>query len=109
MVKIQGFHAHVYYDETTYVQAKQLCDVAGSQLPVSVGHMHTQAVGPHPCWSCQLSFGMSDFSQVASWLCLNRENLTIFLHPVTNDHLKDHSNHAIWMGKMVPLKLSIFS
>ena len=108
MNQIHGFHAHVYYDEKTYDQAKRLCDTAGLMFPISVGYMHKQAVGPHPCWSCQLSLDMSDFADVVGWLCLNRDDLTVFIHPVTHDHLKDHSSHAMWMGEIEPLNLSIF-
>lgn len=109
MSQINGFHAHIYYDENTYEKAQRLCQTAKKQLPISVGHMHTEAVGPHPCWSAQWSFGVFEASEVISWLCLNRNGLTIFIHPITSNHLKDHAHHAIWMGEIKPLKLSIFA
>jgi len=34
--------------------------------------------------------------------------LVVFLHPDTGDDLKDHTEHAIWMGSMRTLDLSIF-
>lgn len=108
MNEIKGFHAHVYYNQATYEQAKKLCVTAMNILPVSMGYMHTQAVGPHPYWSCQLSFTFDNFANVFSWLCLNRNGLTIFSHPVTHNHYKDHTNHAIWMGDKVDLNLSMF-
>jgi aromatic ring-cleaving dioxygenase len=35
--------------------------------------------------------------------------LVMFIHPDTGEHLKDHTEHAIWMGEMMTLDLSIFS
>ena len=56
---IKGYHAHVYFDESTFEQAKALCEEAGKLFQVTVGRMHSQPVGPHPCWSCQLAFDSS--------------------------------------------------
>ncbi|MFQ5949807.1 MAG: DOPA 4,5-dioxygenase family protein [Nitrospiria bacterium] len=108
MTQIRGFHAHVYYDETTFEQARRLCEAAGKQFSVSVGHMHRKPVGPHPCWSCQLEFGPERFGEVIPWLALNREGLVVFIHPDTGDDLKDHSEHAIWMGEIKPINFSAF-
>ena len=46
--------------------------------------------------------------EVLPWLALNRKGLVVFLHPDTGDDLADHSEHAIWMGAIRPLDLSIF-
>jgi len=32
----------------------------------------------------------------------------VFVHPETGDDLTDHTRHAIWLGAMLPLELSIF-
>jgi aromatic ring-cleaving dioxygenase len=32
----------------------------------------------------------------------------VFLHPETGDELKDHTDHAIWLGAMRTLDLSVF-
>jgi aromatic ring-cleaving dioxygenase len=36
---------------------------------------------------------------------LNREGLSILLHPETGDAYRDHTDHAAWLGAMVPLRL----
>ena len=64
--------------------------------------------GPHPRWSCQLGFAADAFDQVIPWLMLNRQGLTIFTHAETGDHLADHRDHALWMGELLDLDLSIF-
>jgi len=43
---------------------------------------------------------------VISWLALNRQGLTVFTHAITGDDIKDHTDHAIWMGAMPALELS---
>jgi DOPA 4,5-dioxygenase len=106
--EIRGFHAHVYYDETTLKQARRLCETARQRFSLSMGRMHERLVGPHPCWSCQLAFAPESFGEIIPWLSLNRDGLIVFIHPETGDDLKDHTRHAIWMGKIMPLDLSTF-
>ncbi|MHA6263102.1 DOPA 4,5-dioxygenase family protein [Arenibacterium sp. CAU 1754] len=105
---ITGFHAHVYYDAKTIDTARAVCQAAKAQLPVQMGRMHEKPVGPHPMWSCQLAFGPDDFAKVVMWLARNRQGLTVFTHPETGDELADHRDHAIWMGSMQQLDLSMF-
>lgn len=45
---------------------------------------------------------------VLPWLALYRKGLVVFMHPLTGDELADHRDHAIWMGAVRPLDLSIF-
>ncbi|MFT4717364.1 MAG: aromatic ring-cleaving dioxygenase [Paracoccaceae bacterium] len=59
-------------------------------------------------WSCQLSADPAQFAELLPWLALNRDGLIVFSHPDTGDHLKDHRDHAIWLGGYIPLDLSIF-
>lgn len=106
MADITGYHAHVYFDETSVDQARTLCEAARDRFGVQMGRMHLKPVGPHPCWSCQLAFGPDAFAEVIPWLALNRNGLIVFTHTETGDDLKDHSEHAIWMGDIKTLDLS---
>jgi aromatic ring-cleaving dioxygenase len=108
MAQIQGFHAHVYYDEDTFERARALCESAEKRFPLKMGRMHRRPVGPHPRWSCQLAFAPELFGRVIPWLALNRDGLVVFIHPETGDDLADHTEHAIWMGKIETLNVSIF-
>ena len=108
MAEIRGFHAHVYYDASTLEQARRLCESAKARFALEMGRMHQKPVGPHPCWSCQLAFEPELFGQVIPWLALNRNGLVVFVHPETGDELSDHTRHAIWMGKIEKLDLSVF-
>ena len=109
MVLISGYHAHVYYGKDTYEQARQLCEAAQVEVSINMGHMHERPVGPHPEWSCQLSITPQQFGEVIPWLATHRDGLTVFIHTVTGDDLADHTEHAMWMGQMLPLDLTIFA
>ncbi len=105
---IRGFHAHVYYDEKSHPQAEAFCLAAKEQFELKMGRMHKKLVGPHPCWSCQLAFSPQLFADVVPWLALNRNGLSILIHPESGDELADHRDHALWMGTIETLKLSMF-
>jgi len=105
---IRGWHAHVYFDAGSIDRARALCEEAGRRLPVTVGRVHQRPVGPHPCWSCQLAFEADAFAAVVPWLALNRGGLTVLVHPETGDALRDHRDHALWMGRSMDLDLSLF-
>ncbi len=109
MAEIEGFHAHVYFSQETFEQARRLCEAARDRFSISMGRMHQRPVGPHPVWSCQLAFTADKFGAVIPWLALNRNGLTVFIHTQTGDDLADHTNYAMWMGQMLPLDLSLFS
>ncbi len=108
MTPAHAFHAHVYFDAQSQEQAVELCQHAGTELGLRVGRVHTKRVGPHPRWSCQLSDSIDALGTTLVWLAQHRNGLTVFIHLVTDDDLKDHTDHTLWMGEMLPLKLSIF-
>ena len=102
------YHAHVYFDEASVDQATLLCEQAGALFGVPVGRVHRKLVGPHPRWSCQMSFDRSQFDKLIPWLDENRHGLTVLVHGQTGDNIKDHTTHASWLGDEVPLNLSAF-
>ena len=103
-----AYHAHVYFNEQTVEQAEQLCVSAGKTLNISVGRVHRKLVGPHPCWSCQLSFISTQFDAAMLWLEHHRNGLNVLVHGVTGDDVADHTDHAMWLGTPQPLVLSFF-
>lgn len=102
------YHAHVYFGPATVAQARALCEQAGQLFGVKVGHVHEREVGPHPHWSCQLSFDRATFDQLIPWLDLHRNGLDVLVHGLTGDDLADHSTHASWLGNEAALKLDMF-
>ncbi|NER80878.1 MAG: DOPA 4,5-dioxygenase family protein [Leptolyngbya sp. SIO1D8] len=102
------YHAHVYFDEHTVEQATSFCTAAGEHLGIGVGKVHCKRVGPHPHWSCQLSFTTGQFEAVIPWLERHRGGLNILVHGLTGDDLADHTEHAAWLGEPQSLVLGFF-
>ena len=104
----KDYHAHVYFDKETLLLATSLCEKAGELFNLKIGRVHQKMVGPHPMWSCQIIFGSENFDELVTWLELNRENLTILIHPLSGNDLEDHTIYAYWLGDGTDLDLSIF-
>ena len=102
------YHAHVYFGEGRTEQARQLCQDAAERFGVVMGRVHEKPVGPHPHWSCQLAFDSAQFDRLIPWLEEHRGGLNVLVHPVTDNHLKDHTTHAAWLGEPAKLNLAIF-
>ena len=107
MQRIKGYHAHLYFDATTLDQARALAEEATRLFKLHMGRVHEKPVGPHPDWSCQLSFGPEVFGDVIPWLAMNRDGLVVFVHPICDNQLVDHRDRALWMGAVRPLDLSV--
>ena len=105
---IHDFHAHIYFDPDQVELARALGHAAHETFGIREGHYHLRPVGPHPRGSCQLTVPAGRFGEVAQWLVLNRDGLTIFAHANTGDDLADHTRYVIWFGESEPLDLSIF-
>lgn len=100
------YHAHVYFDESSLEQARELCQEAAKEFGVTMGRVHQRLVGPHPHWSCQLAFDATQFEGLIPWLEAHRQGLKILVHGLTGDSLADHTTHASWLGAPSELKLS---
>lgn len=102
------YHAHVYFGPDTVAQARELCTDAGRLFGVAVGRIHEREVGPHPHWSCQISFDSAQFERLMPWLEQHRDGLDVLVHANTGDDLADHTTHASWLGQASKLKLEMF-
>ncbi|MGV3570229.1 MAG: DOPA 4,5-dioxygenase family protein [Ramlibacter sp.] len=103
-----AYHAHVYFDDASVARARALCEEAGRLFGVAVGRVHERKVGPHPRWSCQLAFPAATFDRIVPWLDAHRGDLDVFVHGLSGDDLKDHTEHAYWLGNDWPLDLAMF-
>jgi aromatic ring-cleaving dioxygenase len=107
---IKDYHAHVYYDPaTTRGKAERLRERVGAEFPhAKLGRWHDERVGPHPQSMFQIAFATAMLARFVPWLMLNRDGLTVLLHPETGDDYTDHSAHAAWFGAVLPLRLEVF-
>jgi aromatic ring-cleaving dioxygenase len=104
---IRSWHAHVYFDADRRAAAQELRERVTAHFgdAIEMGRFHERPVGPHPQWSYQIAFVPARFAEVVSWLALNRGPLDVFVHPNTDDELRDHRDCAIWLGRSYELNL----
>ncbi|HZT19229.1 MAG TPA: DOPA 4,5-dioxygenase family protein [Dongiaceae bacterium] len=105
IARIQGYHAHVYYDPATRAQAEGLREAIGAAFDVKLGRWHDRPVGPHPRSMYQVAFAVPEFPRLVPWLMLNRAGLSVLVHPLTGDDYADHARFALWLGAPLPLDL----
>jgi len=103
--RIEGFHAHVYYDPETRPVAERLRKAIGAGFAVQLGRWQDKPVGPHPVSMYQVAFAVAEFPRLVPWLMLNREGLSVLVHPLTGNDNDDHAHHALWLGPPLPLRL----
>jgi aromatic ring-cleaving dioxygenase len=106
---IQHYHAHVYYDPAfTRDRAARLRERVAAAFPeATLGRWHDELVGPHLRSMYQIAFPRELLPSLLPWLMLNRDGLTILLHPGTGNDYADHAEHAAWLGGVLPLRLDV--
>jgi len=106
---IRDYHAHIYYDpKTTRQRAERLRERVAAAFPeAKLGRWHDELVGPHLQSMYQIAFPRPLIGSLLPWLMLNRDGLTILLHPGTGNDYADHSDHAVWLGAKLPLRLEV--
>ncbi|MBS0220640.1 MAG: DOPA 4,5-dioxygenase family protein [Proteobacteria bacterium] len=103
--QIKDWHAHIYFDPASRDAAWALRERIEKTFDINMGRFHEKPVGPHPRFSYQVHFRNDQLAALLSWLAVNRDDLTVFVHPNTGEALEDHRDRAIWLGQQVPLVL----
>jgi DOPA 4,5-dioxygenase len=49
-------------------------------------------------------FANDEFARVVPWLMLNRQGLTVLVHPSTGDSYGDHLERSLWLGAVLKLR-----
>ena len=106
---IKHYHAHIYYDPaSSRDRAARLRERVAAAFPeATLGRWHDALVGPHLQSMYQIAFPRNLLATFLPWLMLNRDGLTILLHPGTGDAYADHTDHAVWLGGILPLRLDV--
>ena len=102
---ITGYHAHVYYDEAARERAASVREEIGRLFDVRMGRWREEPVGPHPQAMYQVAFAAAQFERIVPWLMLNRQGLTILVHPETGDDVADHEVYPLWLGEKLDLDI----
>lgn len=105
-VEIGEYHAHVYYGQESRDRAAWLREEVAKRFTVKVGNWHDELVGPHLASMYQLAFSAEHFATLVPWLMLNRQGLSILVHPESGlGHAGDHTTRALWLGEQLPVRL----
>ena len=105
--RITGYHAHIYYDPASRPRAARIRDFIESNFKVVMGRWRDTPVGPHPQAMYQVAFAPDEFPRLVPWLMLNRDGLTVLVHPETGDAYSDHAIHPLWLGEKLPLNVEV--
>ena len=104
LAAIGSFHAHVYFDgDAQRDAALALREQIAQRFAVTLGRVHDRLVGPHARAMYQVAFDAATFCKFVPWLMLNRQGLTVLVHPNTRDERRDHLVHALWMGEVLEI------
>lgn len=76
-----AFHAHVCFDASTRPVAERVREALRRQFSVRLGALRDSHF--------EVDIEPQQFDLVVSWLMLNRDGLSIFVHPMTG---------SFWMG-----------
>lgn len=105
--RVAGYHAHIYYDAATRGKAELLRQGIAERFEARVGNWHDEPVGPHLVSMYQVAFAVDEFPRLVPWLMLNRDGLDVLIHPSSGDSLADHTRFAMWLGRVLPLRLEV--
>src|SRR5690242_14467911 len=117
VAEIKEFHFHTYFfqDSETSVQRAHAIYNSIQQLNTSNYFvavplkLNMGPVGPHPIGSFETWVPREYFARVYEWFLKNRRGLSIMIHPLTREEVKDHTTSAAWMGEPIPLNTSVLS
>lgn len=103
--RIRSYHAHVYFDSAgARERAAALRERISERFAVMMGRWHDAPVGPHHVPMYQVAFATELFASLVPWLMLERDGLSVLVHPNTLAPHADHLQHALWLGPPLPLK-----
>lgn len=100
---IKSYHAHIYFNEDNYQKAALLRKWSAERFRVEMGHWNTKPVGPHVTPSFYFGFSNEQLPVIVPWLQLNNLDLTILIHPNTDDPRSDHLYYALWVNRAQPV------
>ena len=101
---IKDYHAHVYFDAGSRAVAAELRQQIEDRFTVRMGRWHEVPVGPHVQAMYQIAFEVALFAELVPFLMLNRQGLSILVHPEAGRPRDDHVLRALWLGEKLAVK-----
>lgn len=101
--EITSYHAHIYFDADERERAARLRALVSERFTARIGSWHEKPIGPHTKAMYQVAFAVEEFPRFVPWLMLNRDGLSVLVHPNTLWPKDDHLVHALWLGTPLPI------
>lgn len=112
-VKYYDFHIYYFaHNQNSLKESEALREKLLADFPEDAANgsilvkklPNDKVIGPHPTqfWEADV-LRPEVFIKVLSWFQLHHGNLSVLIHPQTGDDLKDHFDHALWLGDKLPL------
>jgi aromatic ring-cleaving dioxygenase len=102
---IREYHAHIFFDDGSRERAADLRAQVEAGFPVQVHPWREGPIGPHLFPQFQIVFDLGQFPTFVPFLMMNRQGLTVLVHPMTGRPLDDHTVNAMWMGEVLPVNV----
>ncbi|KAH9918346.1 DOPA-like domain-containing protein [Epithele typhae] len=114
--EIKEWHFHIYFHQKNAEEHHAALELRnavlrlrrdGAFIAVPLFRVNMEPMGPHPVGMLLRIWCPSEsFASLYSYLCMNRGDLSILVHPLTREERKDHEIRLAWMGPSFPLDLS---
>ena len=115
---IRSYDIHTYWNNNNKVERQLAYDLREKVLKtfspeieagdIRVYKFHDTPIGPHTLNMWELDFKKPElFAKLVPFFQLNHAKLSVSIHPRTSQgDLKDHTDHAMWLGHKVRLDTS---
>ncbi|GAA5829650.1 hypothetical protein JCM11251_000234 [Rhodosporidiobolus azoricus] len=103
-----AFDFHIYYSSARQMDhARKLHERIRREFPeLRVYRFWDKPVGPHPVPMFEVNtFTPAQFGAFFGFLVAYRGDLSVLIHPNTDNELADHTTKATWMGPPYPLNV----
>ena len=108
---IHAYHVHIYFELDQIGLAEQVRHAIMQAIPALTysGRLISMPIGPHPKPMFEIHIPASILESALAKIEMHRNGLNVLIHPVHPNLLAAHTSDARWLGKPVPLNVSIFN
>lgn len=107
-MQFSNYHFHIFFSENQLDKVNRIVQELSKLDFISIGRIWNKPIGPHPVGSCQITVSREYFFKMAEWFLHYRDGLSIFIHALSGDDYKDHTDYVLWIGQSYEVKADIF-
>ncbi len=93
-----SWHLHIYFPSAEIDKAHWLRGRMAEKFAVAIYPVEDGAGGPHPLPNLEVQASRAELPRILPWLALNRQGLSVHVHPRSEDLIGDHLDWALWLG-----------